>query len=316
MKDLFSSYDSKFTIKTALLITSVPAVMLLLASYSIWLLLSLNFSYFLASGIPLDAHDVDVFMDYLLQTQVDNFPMVGLFFIVVFFIGIFLSHIILRPFNELTTMCDELVNSKDDRIRIVGLERSKLLIKLGNFICSYFHAKKNGRNISIPDELVNIKKPTMDYVFYFQFFCLIFILMSIAIGSLVLFADQLHASIIEAAINVLKAPKGMSKFLASQQNVFDLIVLVPSLLGVFLYFFIAQVIISKIQGVTFGYVRDICEVAKGNTLRRLSPRKNDPGRKSASAINDILDILHPRIVLETQEEPNVSQVVIPNKIPT
>lgn len=314
MKDLFTSYDSKFTIKTALLITAVPAIMLLLVSYSVWLLLSLNFSYFLASGIPLDEHNVDVFMDYLLQTQADNLPLLGLFFIVVFFIGIFVSHIILRPFNELTSMCEELLSSTDDRIKIVGLERSKLLIKLGNFICSYYHAKKNGRSISVPDELLNVKKPTMDYVFYFQFFCLMFILMSIAIGSLVLFAEHLHASIIETAITVLRAPKGMSKFLASQHNVFQLIVLVPSFLGVILYVFIAQVIISKIQGVTFGYVRDICEVAKGNTLRRLSPRKNDPGRKSASAINDVLDILHPSMVLETKEEVQ-AQAIIPTKLP-
>jgi hypothetical protein len=296
MKDLFSSYDSRFSIRTAFLVTSVPALMLLIVMYSVWLLLSLNFSYFISNGIPLDDREIDIFMDYLMQTQIDYIPFVGLFFISVFFIGLFLSHIILRPFNELTKMCEEIIEAKDDRIKIVGMERSKLLIKLGNFISAYFHAKKNGRNVSIPDDLISVQRPVMDYVFHFQFFCLIFILMSIAIGSLYVFADQLHASIIQVAIDVLKAPKGMSKFLGSQKDAFELIVIIPSCVGVILYIFLAQFIISKIQGVTYGYVRDICEVARGNTQRRLSPRKDDPGLQSAVKLNEVLDLLHPRQV--------------------
>ena len=294
MKGLFASQDSKFAIRTALLVTLVPSLMIALVIYSVWLLISLNFSYFLASGIPLDQQNTDVFMNYLIQTQLDYLPYVGLFFIAVFFIGLFLSHIILRPFNELIEMCHEIKNAKGEKIKIVGLEKSKLLIKLGDFICSYADARKNQKTIPIPVELQKIQKPAMDYVFYFQFFCIIVILMFVATSSIYLFANQLHESIIQTAIEVLKAPKGMSTFLASQETVFDLIVLVPSLLGGVLYFIIARLIISKIQGVTYAYVRDVCEVARGNTKRRLSPRSEDPGREAAAAVNEVLDLLHPQ----------------------
>ena len=242
---------------------------------------------------PLSEENQDVFIDYLLQSQAEYLPHTLLFFIGVFFLGLFLSFVILRPFNELSEMCRELVLAKDERIRIVGLEKSKLLIKLGNFICRYFEAQKNGREVSVPQELLIVKKPVMDYVFYFQFFCLILILMTIAIGSLYLFVDQLQDSIIYSAMQILKAPKGMSTFLASQKNVFDMIVLIPSAIGAVLYFFLARIIISRVQGVTYGYVRDVCEIASGNKTRRLSNRDQDPGRQAAIAVNEVMDILHP-----------------------
>jgi len=303
MNGLFKSQDSKFAIRTAFIVTLVPLIMLGIVIYSVWLLLSLNFSYFLANGIPLDEQSIDIFMDYLLKTQVDYFPYVGIFFIAVFFIGLFLSYIILRPFNELTLMCQELLQSKDEKIRIVGLEKQKLLIKLGNFLCKYYDSTKSGMPVSIPEELRIIKKPMMDYVFYFQFFCIIFILMTVASVSLYLFADHLHESIIQTAIEVLKAPKGLSTFLSSQKPLFDLIVIVPSIVGAVLYLIMSRLIIGRVQGVTFGYVRDVCEVVNGNVMRRLAPRQEDPGRQAAVAVNEVLDILYPRRKIVVHEDP-------------
>ena len=42
-------------------------------------------------------------------------------------------------------------------------------------------------------------------------------------------------------------------------------------------------------------MRDICEVASGNTARRLTPREEDPGRQAAQAVNEVLDMYHPRV---------------------
>jgi hypothetical protein len=276
------------------MVVCVPLIMLGLASYSFWLLLSLNFSYFLSNGIPLDQESQDVFMEYLLKSQIDYLPYVGLFLVAVFFIGLFLSYIILRPFNELTLMCQELIASKDQKIRIVGLEKQKLLIKLGNFLCKYFDSFKSGMPCPVPDEISGIRKPVMDYIFYFQFFCIIFILMMVGSVSLYLFAEQLHDSIVHTAIEVLKAPKGLSTFLISQKPIFDLIVIIPSIVGAILYLIFARLIIGRVQGVTFGYLRDVTEVVNGNILRRLSPRQEDPGRQAAMAVNEVLDLLHPR----------------------
>jgi hypothetical protein len=295
MNGLFQSQDTKFTLKTALLITLVPALMLGLIVYSVWLLLSMNHSYFLANGFPLDSLTLEDFMSYLLESQLDYLPYLGLFFISVFFIGMFLAYLILRPFYQLMEMCQEIKNAKGERIKIIGLGNRKLLIKVGNFLCQYADAQKNKKEIDVPAELKKVDGPAMDFVFYFQFFCIMSILTAITVTSIYVFTHQLHDSIIQAAFNILKAPKGMALFLSSQERVFELIVLVPSLISVVMYGFIARLIISRIQGVTYAYVRDICEVASGNTARRLTPREEDPGRQAAQAVNEVLDMYHPRL---------------------
>ena len=292
MNGLFQSQDTKFTIKTALLITCVPVLMMGLIVYSVWLLLSMNHSYFLANGFPLDSLTLGDFMDYLLESQLDYLPYLGLFFISVFFIGIFLAYLILRPFYQLMEMCLEIKNARGEKIKIIGLGNQKLLIKIGNFLCQYSDAQKDKKMVEIPAELKKVDGPAMDFVFYFQFFCILSILTAITVTSIYVFTHQLHESIIKAAFTILKAPKGMSLFLSSQERVFELIVIVPSLISVVLYGFIARIIISRIQGVTYAYVRDICEVASGNSNRRLTPREEDPGRQAAQAVNEVLDMYH------------------------
>jgi hypothetical protein len=313
MNGLFESQDTKFTLKTALLITMVPVLMLGIIMYSVWLLLSMNHSYFVANGFPIDGLSLEEFMNYLLEAQLDYLPYIGLFFIGVFFIGLFLAHIILRPFGQLRKMCEEIIKAKGEKIKITGLGKQKLLIKLGDFLCLYSVAKENKKSIKIPNELEKIKGPVMDFVFYFQFFCIMIILITITVVSINIFTHQLHASIIEAAIDILKAPKGMTLFLSTQERVFELIVLIPSVLSVALYGLIARVIISRIQGVTYAYVRDICDVVSGNVARRLSPREDDPGRQAAKAVNDVLDLHHPRQQLAKEEHPQLASVLEPSR---
>ena len=303
MKGLFSSQDSKFSLKTAFLVTSVPILMIGIVIYSVWLMLVMNFSYFRANGFPLDGQNLQDFTNYLLQSQIEHIPYVALFIIGVFFVGLFLAYITLRPFNQLIEMCQVLKESKGERIRIVGLERKKLLVKLGNFLCQYAEAKRNRTTVSIPEDIDKLKGPAIDGVFYFQFFCIIFILMGVTVSSIYFFTSQLQESIIQSAMTMLKAPKGMATFLGSQEIVFDIIVFIPSLISFVAYLLISRVIIARVQGVTYAYVRDVCEVVRGNSQRRLTPRQDDPGKDAASAVNEILDILHPRPVKLEQSVP-------------
>ena len=196
MNGLFESQDTKFTIKTALLITIVPALMLGIIMYSVWLLLSMNHSYFVANGFPLDGLSLEDFMDYLLQSQLEYLPYIGLFFIAVFFIGLFLAHIILRPFGQLKEMCDEIIKAKGEKVKITGLGKQKMLIKLGDFLCVYSAAKESKKSIEIPIELQKVKGPVMDFVFYFQFFCIMVILTTITVICINVFVNQIQNAVL------------------------------------------------------------------------------------------------------------------------
>lgn len=300
--DLFQSQDSRYTLKTAFLVTLVPVLMLGIIIYSVWLLVVFNHSYFIANGFTALDQSREDFMYFILQSQIDYIPYVFLFFVAVFFLGLFLAYIVLRPFNQIMYMCDGLLAFSDTPVKVDGLNRQKIIIKLGQFLYDYHNAKKDHKDASLPKDLEDIKGPALDKVFYFQFVCIILILTAITVFSVTLFTGQLYDSIVETAVIMLKAPKGMALFLSSQKDIIDLIVYVPCVISCILYALIGHLIISRIQGVTFAYVRDIKEVARGNIHRRVFSRVDDPGRQAAESINKVLDYLHPETVIKPRDE--------------
>ncbi len=310
--ELFKSQDSRYTLKTALLVTMVPVLMLGIIVYSVWLLVVFNHSYFIANGFPMMDQSRETFVYYILESQMEYLPYVGLFFVVVFFLGVFLAYVVLRPFNQIMYMCEGLLAFSDTPVKVDGLNRQKIILKLGQFLYDYHNAKKDHTAAAqLPKDLEDIKGPALDKVFYFQFICIILILTAITVYSVTLFTGQLHDSIIETAITALKAPKGMALFLSSQKDIIDLIIYVPCVISCVLYALIGHVIISRIQGVTYAYVRDIKEVAKGNTSRRVMSRLEDPGHQAAESINKVLDYLHP----ETARPPKAAVATPPQGNP-
>ncbi len=295
---LFSSKDSRHSLKTAFLITIVPALMLLMVVYSIWLIMVMNHSFFVANGFPLSDESLSDFFNYVFQSQIEYIPYIGIFLIVVFFVGVLVSHIILRPFHQLTKMCNELKEGSGIKTKISGLEKQQLLIKIGFFLGDIVKAKKQNTEVHVPDDLKKVTSPIMDKVFYFQFLCVMFIISFITITSLYIFTYQLFDSVVVSGIAMLKSSssaagiKGMTYFFNSQESLINYVIMIPSVISILLYLIIARMLIQNIQGVTYAYVRDICDSASGENTKRIRPRQDDPGKEAADAVNQVLDIIN------------------------
>ncbi len=292
---IFESHDSRYMIKSAFLITFVPLLMLALICYSLWLLMAINYSYFKAAGLEIAEPAQETFLLYILKSQIDYWPYLGLFFVVVFFLGLFMAYLVLRPFNQIQKMCQDILEGKAHKESLEGLNSQKMMIKLGHFLVDFVAARKSGKSIPVPDSLEKVNGPTMDWVFYFQFLCLMVILTVVTVTSINFFTAQLFEDITQVALGFFrKPPKGIETFLLSQSEIINLIILVPSLISCILYAFIARVLITKVEGVTYAYIRDVREVAHGQIVRRLRPRADDPGKNAAESINLVLDDLYPQ----------------------
>lgn len=300
---IFDSQDSRYMIKAALLITGVPALMLGVIVYSLWLLLAINHSYFKSAGLVIIEPSQETFLFYILKSQIDYLPYLGLFFIGVFFLGLLMAYFVLRPFNEIQVMCQEILEGKVHQDKLEGLNSQKMIIRLGHFLCDFVIAKKSGKSIPVPEVLEKVKGPTMDWVFYFQFLCMMIILTVITVTSINFFTTILFENVTQVALEFFKKPpKGMDTFILSQAEVINLIILVPSLISCILYAFIARVLIHKVEGVTFAYIRDVRDVAHGQIVRRIRPRADDPGKNAAESINLVLDSLYPQPKKQEIEE--------------
>lgn len=71
----------------------------------------------------------------------------------------------------------------------------------------------------------------------------------------------------------------------------DNIAIACTVFTITMYLLIARSIIREVEGVSYGYLRDIREVLSGNHHKRLTPRFNDPGKDAAFAINQVMNLL-------------------------
>jgi hypothetical protein len=296
--NIFKSSDSRYMIKTALLITLVPVVMMVVIAYSSWLLLVVNHSYFVAHGLAFGGDSREVFLNYLLLSSIDDLWIVWSVLIGYFFIGLLIAYMVLRPFNQVARACEAAVKGEMDPINMSGLNKNKLLLKMGDFIIHHYDSSKRGSLLEMSQDLRESKAPRIDFVFYVQFILMILTLMGVTIFFIHVFTEQLHIAMVDASSAFLKGKNtsGVTTFLTTQKDVLSSIVLVPSIISVLLYVFLSRVIISKIEGVTYGFLRDVKEIVQGDSTRRLKGRIGDPGQNAVDRINALYDNLYPERV--------------------
>ncbi|MCE3011803.1 MAG: hypothetical protein LW878_01940 [Proteobacteria bacterium] len=296
MPSLFKSQDSKYFLKTAFKVVSVPLITTLLLAYSLWMYVELNYSFFLANGFATGPEMKEAFWDSILMEQIDYIPFLGLFFIAVFFLGLFLAHLVLRPFTYVRNMCEDILKGEPVDSEKGFLNARKLVVKAAMVFFDYLNKRDKSNDegeFDFPQELEKIHSPKPDGVFYLQYGVFMLILSVITILATTFTLNHLHESIVEVAIKMLKPSTSLNVFLTSQQDHLFTIAAVITVLTIFLYSSLARGIIREIEGVSYSYLRDIRDITSGDHSRRLRPRFQDPGQEAAFAINQVMNLFFP-----------------------
>lgn len=278
MPRLFKSQDSKYFLKTDFKVASVPLITTLLLAYSLWMYVELNYSFFLANGFATGPEMKEAFWDSILMEQIDYLPFLGLFFIAVFFLGLFLAHLVLRPFTYVRNMCEDILKSEPMDSEKGFLNARKLVVKAAMVFFDYLNKQDKSHS---------------DGVFYLQYVVFLLFLTVITIFAATFTLHHMHETIVATALNMLKPNTSLNTFLSSQQIHLNVIVAVLTVLTVFLYTILSRSIIRDIEGVSYSYLRDIRDITSGDHTRRLRPRFQDPGQEAAFAINQVMNLFFP-----------------------
>lgn len=295
---VFGSPDSKYFLRTAFKILSVPLVTMALAFYSLWLYLNINFYFFASKGLPMNGEIKEAFIDRLINEQIDAIPWMGLFLIVVYFLGLFLAHLVLRPFAMVAEICKEAMKDEASEFKLGGLSKHQLVIKSSMLLVSFIRT----RNHHIPDELGKIQKPKLDLVFYFQYTLCMLILSIITAWAIYVGIHLLHESIVSAAMEFIKTDRQVTSFLVNQNELVSSMGYACIIFSVAMYVLIAHGIVKDVEGVSYAYLRDVKKIVAGDYGRRLRPRFVDPGVEGALALNQLLDNYFPNHVVEDSTE--------------
>ena len=314
---LYSSQDSKYFLKTAFKITLVPLLSFAVIFYSLWNVLELNYSFFVANGFAAEAEFKEVFFDTVLINISDFIIYFGIIIAGIFMAGLFVSHLALRSFEAIENFTYDSIEDPDYSFDAGKINSKKVINKGAKLFFEYLSLIRNGEStdkLDIPDSLINMKRPKTDWVFIGQYLIVVTIICLVTNIVFYTFTNELYQEIVSSGLTLLEGNKVVAKFMQSQKDVLFNIYSTAIVLNVFLYVSISKSIIKSIDGVSYAFTRDFLQIVQGNHQKRIFPRFNDPGKNAATAINEYLGLMFDQESEEDIEVETILDVASPQPI--
>lgn len=292
----FKSQDSKFFIITAAKITIIPVLAFSLVFYALWTFMEMNYNFFVSSGFMNSPELKEAFYDTIFGKISPYLVYFGFTTIGVFMLGLLVSHFALRAFEDIEDHVLDLFEYEDNEevpaLVSEGLNKYKLIYQISAILFKYIDIyKKKGKapKIHLPEELLYMTKPKLDKVFMTQYLVAVSIIIMGTSFLLYTFTNELYFQIVQTGLSILDSNKQISTFLTSQESLLGNIYSMAIAFNIFAYLLISKNIIKAVDGVTYGFTRDIVSLMQGNHNSRLRPRLNDPGKNFALTLNEYLD---------------------------
>lgn len=291
-KSSFKSQDSKYFLITASKVTFVPLLSFGVLFYSFWTILEMNFSFFAANGFLTGEDNKSTFFDIVLMNISDYFLYFTFIMMGVFLVGLLTSYFALRSFSEIQSHILKLEDDVNAQFVTKGISKSKLINQVSNILFKYIqlYAKhKKKPNFKLPKNLEILSSPPIDKVFFIQYISLVGIICLVTNVVLFSFTHELYQEIVAAGIRLLPGNQVVANYLVAQEGILFNVYGIAIFMNITLYLAISQNIIRTVDGVSYGFARDMLQIIEGNHELRLRPRNADPGKEIAINLNLLLD---------------------------
>ncbi len=249
----------------------------------------MNFDFFISQGFTADRA---TFLERIFYHMGHMGIYYLTFFIGVFFTGVLVSYFTVSVFNQIEAFAlDFFENSK---ISFQGKFSHKLLNRTTKILFEYLSQlinKGHTNAIDIPLPLIKLKNPPHDKAFSIKYFSIITIICGVFYFLQQETLDQLYQSLAKEALGLKTSQFLISNFVVPQNIIlkhFQIFNLFLCFLGyTVLYFHVS----NRVNGVSYGFIRDMVQIIKGHHQTRLRPRFKDPGQEMAQTVNELLDEL-------------------------
>jgi len=300
IKKLFKSEDSRFVLGTGLKIMSIAFLISTFVAYLLWMLISVNNIFFEAHGY-LGIQDLrQAYFDQILQTVIEGIPLFLAFLICLFFMGIYIGKMLLRPFDAIGKYSEKVIDNIEFEYNPDLFSDFRVLTSFSEYFFRFLKDCREKKDIApqtIPLQYTKIHGPVFDRVFYFHF--LFFITMVSIFSAVVILYTvvEVHSSTINLAITTLKTEsRSVGYFLNRQQYIFDSIRFVAAIAVFISYYILAHHLYAKVAGAAFGFFSTMRAYMKGNYSNRVHLVGFLHVRPYSRAFNKYLDYIQCNII--------------------
>lgn len=273
LKKAFQSEESRFMLGTALKFCAVSVSVMALTGYILYTRTRLNFFFFEAHGYSGIEEMRDAYYSYILINFVDELPLIFGMFVALFFAGLYLGHMILRPFKVIGHYSAQVINDPQAPWEVEQFADHRLLTRFAEVFFDWLREARRAGGVAprpVPPHFMGVHKPVTDLNFLFHFGFIILIMVILSVVTIMNFAGDIQENTIQLAIRMLKVdPKIISQFFISQSSVLDELWVMTALIVCTLYGALGLHLYHQVSGAAFGIFATMRSFMKGNYHTRV-----------------------------------------------
>ncbi len=293
VRKLFQTDESRFLLGTALKIWGISLLVELIVGYIVFSNVRLNFYFFKAHGYKGIDYLGEAYFQHVLADMIDALPWILGFHIIIFFMGLYIGHIMLRPFKRMGEYCQVVIDKPETAYQVEEFSSYRLLVRFSEIFFDHLNSSRLKNRIEprdIPPQYMGIHKPVFDGAFLFHFSFFLVIIMIVTIVAIMGFAIDVHENTSQLAIRMLKAdPKMITEFFFDQSFWVEEMWFLTGLLVVVLHIVMGLHLYAQVSGAAFGIFATMRSFMKGNWQSRVHLVGYSYLRESTRALNKYLD---------------------------
>ena len=293
LKKIFQTEESRFLLGTAMKIWGISMLVELIVGYFVFNNIRLNFYFFKAHGYKGIDYLGEAYFEQVLGNIIDVLPWILGFHVVIFFMGLYIGHIMLRPFKRIGEYCLQVVEKPDTAYHVEEFSAYRLLVRFSEIFFDHLRSGRQKNKLEprdIPAQYMGIHKPVFDGAFLFHFSFFLVIIMIVSIIAIMGLAIDVHENTSQIAIRMLKAdPKMITEFFFDQSFIVHEMWYLTAILVVGLHVVMGLHLYSQVSGAAFGIFATMRSFMKGNWQSRVHLVGYSYLRESTRALNKYLD---------------------------
>lgn len=271
LRRVFKTEDSRFILSVGLKVSGISFGITLIVYWFLFQIMRLNHAFFKSHGFP-EFGEGSPFFDHIIQEAVENIPVLFAFHIFLFFIGVYVGWLILRPFRIMGEYCERVMDNANAIYNVEQFSTYSLLTRFSEFFFEYLRESRK-RNViisnSIPPQYSKIHKPVFDRIFMLHFGILLVIISISSAVFIIENSSSVFESMVELATRTLSDQKGVSRYFTEQMFILDDIVGLTITLITFSYVLLGLHLYNKVSGAAFGIFSTMRAFMKGNYSSRV-----------------------------------------------
>lgn len=265
--------EARFRLMTGLKLALLQFASFLILVVCFYYLISLDLLFFESFGLANFKGFQDTFFDFILDKVLELMPIFFGVFIFAFIIGIYLGHLLLRPFRLIGEYCERRADEDTDASYDPDfLTDLKLLTRFSEYFFSLMeHAIENKKlpDYKVPEKFQRIHTPVFENAFFLQYFISVMVIAISFSGLIYVVALDVQYQIVEIALKVLNANPEIKYFLGEQSQIWQSVTMVIIAFYLMISVFLAIHLYEKVSSPAFGFFATMRAFLKGQTTARV-----------------------------------------------